>query len=308
MTTKSNYPNGFPNGVAISNIPVLNTYAGNVFWVDSVEGSNSHKGTERRPFQTIDYAIGRCTANNGDIILVAPGHVETVISAGGVAVDVDGVSIVGLGQGSDRATFNMTTATSADVRVTASNVTLSNLLFTGGIDALGRLLFVTGDDVSLLNIETRDVVGQTVDAVVINGNARALVSDWVHRGAAAAGADTAMSLVGTSDATVIPSFVDGNFAVAAIESTFPGTNLQVFGRGDYPAYIRTRNAADIIFTAEATTTGRVGPNLNARLQDNAANITEAFAGAAMEFFQPINLVNANGESSMQTNITASTDA
>ena len=35
---------------------------------------------------------------------------------------------------------------------------------------------------------------------------------------------------------------------------------------------------------------------------------EAFVGADMEFFQPINIVNADGQSSMQTNITASTDA
>jgi hypothetical protein len=44
------------------------------------------------------------------------------------------------------------------------------------------------------------------------------------------------------------------------------------------------------------------------LQDNAANITEALVGAAMQFMQPINLVNLAGESSMQTNIAASTDA
>ena len=44
------------------------------------------------------------------------------------------------------------------------------------------------------------------------------------------------------------------------------------------------------------------------LQDNAANVTEAVAGAAMQFMQPIRIVNLAGESSMETNITATTDA
>jgi hypothetical protein len=64
----------------------------------------------------------------------------------------------------------------------------------------------------------------------------------------------------------------------------------------------------VIFTAVATTTGNVGPNISARLADNAANVTEAFVGADMQFFQPIRIVNLDGESSIETNITASTDA
>ena len=31
----SNYPNGFANGLLVRNLPVLSSYAGNVYWVDS---------------------------------------------------------------------------------------------------------------------------------------------------------------------------------------------------------------------------------------------------------------------------------
>src|SRR5512139_4050842 len=54
------------------------------------------------PFKTIDYAIGQCTASNGDIIYVMPGHTEDIIAAGSITVDVAGVSIVGLGNGTNR--------------------------------------------------------------------------------------------------------------------------------------------------------------------------------------------------------------
>src|SRR4051812_41694686 len=74
---------------------------GNVFWVQSTSanaGDSAGKGrSPGAPFATIDYAVGQCTAGQGDVILVLPGHVETVTAAAGVALDVAGVSVVGLG-------------------------------------------------------------------------------------------------------------------------------------------------------------------------------------------------------------------
>jgi hypothetical protein len=307
----------FPNGLSSFGVPVLGAgpllITGNVYFVDSGHTNAEDSiaaGTHDKPFASMDYANGRCTANNGDVVVVMPGHTETVIAAAGLDLDTAGVTWVGIGNGSNRPTVNFTTAVGADMDIDAANVTMVNFLFTGGIDALTGPIDINAADCTLLNCETRDVTGQATDFIVTAAGAdRLWIEDWVHRGAAAAGADTAISIVGGADITIIPRFIDGNFAVAAIENvTTAATNLRVYGKGSYPAYLRTRNAADVIFTAVATTTGAVGPNLNARLQDHAANITEAFVGADMEFFQPINIVNLDGESSMQTNITASTDA
>lgn len=306
--TVSNYPNGFSNGVSVRGLPILNSYGGNIFWVDSGSGSDGNKGTHDRPFATLDYAVGRCTANNGDIIIAKAGHVETVSAAAGLALDVAGISIVGLGKGSDRPTVNFTSVVGADMDVDAANISIENFLFTGGIDALTGPIDVNAADFSMINCETRDVTGQAVDFIVTDANAdRMLIDGWVHRGAAAAGADTAISIVGGDGITIRNFWIDGNFAVACIENvTTAATNLSVYG--DRQCFARTRNAADVIFTAVATATGNVGPNINARLADDAANITEAFVGADMQFFQAINIVNADGQSSIQTNITASADA
>lgn len=258
-----------------------------------------------RYFSTIDAAIGACVADRGDVILVAPGHTETVTAAGGVTVDVAGVSIIGLGRGSLRPTVNFTTAVGASFKVTAANVLVQNILFTGGIDALTNPVHIDAADCTLLDIETKDVTGQATDFIVTTANAdRLRIERWRHLGAAAAGAETAISIVG-GDAIVIKDFwINGNFGTAAIENvTTAATNITI-----RDGYAYTRNAADVIVTLVATATGFVGPNICARLTDNAANITEAFVGAAAVFFQPINIVNLAGESSMQTNITASTDA
>lgn len=311
----SHFPNGFANGVQIRGLPLLNAYAGNLFWVDSGAGSDGNKGTFDRPFATMDYAVGRCTANNGDVIMVKPGHTETVSAAAGLDLDVAGITFVGLGNGSDRPTVNFTTVVGADMDVDAANITMINFLFTGGFDALTGPIDVNAADFAMINCETRDVTGQATDFIVTDANAdRMFVEGWVHRGAAAAGADTAMTIVGGDNITIKNFWIDGNFAVACIENvTTAAVNLSVYG--DKVCFARTRNAADVIFTAVATTTGNVGPNIYARLQDNAANITEAFVGADMQFFPDIGIVNLDGEIAFGTgtgtiapNLTASTDA
>lgn len=314
--TMSNFPNGFLNGVTIRGVPLQQLHPGRVWWVNgssvlgegAVAGSDSGNGTYTHPFATIDYAVGRCTASRGDIIVVMPGHTETVTAAAGLDLDVAGIALVGLGSGELRPTINFTTAVGADMDVDAANITMVNFLFTGGIDALTGPIDINASDFKLIDCETRDVTGQATDFIVTDANAdRLLIDGWVHRGAAAAGADTAITIVGGDNITIKNFNIDGNFAVAAIENvTTAAVNLSVYG--DSVSYARTRNAADVIFTAVATTTGNIGPNIYARLNDNAANITEAFVGADMQFFQDIAIVNLDGESSMLTNITASTDA
>ena len=305
----------FPHGITSFGVPVLGSgpvfTTGNVYFVDSGSGTaadDTTHGTKERPFATIEYATGRCTASNGDYVVVMPGHTETVTAAGGLDLDVAGVTYIGIGKGSNRPTINFTTVVGADMDVDAANVTMVNFLFTGGIDALTGPIDVNAADFSMLDCETRDVTGQATDFIVTDANAdRLYIDGWVHRGAAAAGADTAITIVGGDGAVIKNFWIDGNFAVSAIENvTTAATNLNIYG--DKPSFLRTRNAADVVVTLVATSTGNVGPNLYARLQDNAANITEAFVGADMQFFQPIALVNLDGESSMQTNITASTDA
>ncbi len=305
----SNYPNGFPQGVTIRGLPLQLTHPGKVFWVDSVAGGNGNPGTINKPFSTIDYAVGKCAASKGDIILVKPGHTETVTAAGGLSLDVAGIAVIGLGSGSLRPKINFTTAVGADMNIDAANITMANILFTGGIDALTGPIDINAADCTLLDIETRDVTGQATDFIVTDDNCdRLLISGWKHNGASAAGADTAISAVGADDVVIEDFDIYGNFAVGAIEQLTTAGNRWRIGGGRRQCYVWTENAADIAITMKSDTTGFIGPNINIMLQDNAANITECIVAAAMQVMQPINVCNLAGESSMQINITASTDA
>lgn len=134
---QSNYPTGFSRGVIIRGVPITQTQPGKVFWVyngTAIDvgqrgGSDGNRGTFDAPFATLDYAIGQCTANRGDIIFVKPGHAETISSASAVTADVAGVAIVGLGSGTLRPTFTLDTATTTTINVTAANVSFKNMRF-----------------------------------------------------------------------------------------------------------------------------------------------------------------------------------
>lgn len=78
---------------------------GRVWFVDSsatgaADALTNYNGQSfTRPFKTIDYAIGQCRANKGDVILVSENHSETITTASAIDCDVDGIRIIGLARG-----------------------------------------------------------------------------------------------------------------------------------------------------------------------------------------------------------------
>lgn len=132
----SNFPNGFTHGVTIREIPITVAHPGKVFWVNNssvlapegIAGSNGNKGTYREPFSTVEYALSKCTANRGDIVMVMPGHTENVTGAASTTWGVAGVAVVGLGTGSKRPKFSWTAA-AATLVVSAANMSFYNLQF-----------------------------------------------------------------------------------------------------------------------------------------------------------------------------------
>jgi hypothetical protein len=174
----SNFPNGFQHGLTVRNQPILSTHSGTIFWVgktpEGQAGSNGYDGTYNWPFATIDFAIGKCTANHGDIIVVKAGHTESITGAAGIAADVAGVSIIGLGSGADRPTITFSsTDNSATFTITAASITIENIIGVGNDDALTTGFSVTGSD-CWLDIEWQDT-SATVEA------ARAVTATTVSR-------------------------------------------------------------------------------------------------------------------------------
>jgi hypothetical protein len=273
-----------------SGLPIAQQY----FFVNSVRGSDGNEGTDpESPFATIDYAVGKCTASRGACIIALPGHVETVVAANGLALDVAGINLFGVGQGSLQPRINFTTAVSASMRVSAANILMSNFRFTGGIDALTNPIDIQASDFSLLNSQYTDVTGQATDVILSTAAAdRITIGSWRHNGAAAAGANAGIAIVGGDSHHIYDIYADGNFAVAFLDiRTTATTNLWCH---DWTG--RTRNNADALGVDTITgSTGTIGPNMFFWLNENAANFAAAFSGATFVYHNLVSVVNLAGE-------------
>lgn len=292
-------------GLTVRGMPLLSAYPGKAFWVDS-NGAGGSKGTFDRPCPTVVSALLLCVAGRGDIIMVKAGHAEASIAVAGIDVNVIGVAVVCLGAGGKRPTFSFTTVVGASLKVSAASVTIINALFSGGIDALTGPLNIAAADCSLISCEWRDTTGQATDVIVTTAAAdRLLIDGYWHNGDSAAGANAAIALVGGSKAEIRNFKITGNFAVSAIDiRTTLHSQIDI-----HDGYIWNQNSGDLCVKDTITgSTGKIGPNLNFMLTDNAANITEAITGATFHQFQPINVCNLAGEIGMPINTTASTDA
>lgn len=255
----------FPNGVASFGMPVLgggkHMTTGNVFFVDSgstTRGDSASKGSSPdTPFATIDFAIGRCTANNGDVIFAMPGHTETVSAAAGIDFDVAGVSLIGLGSGVDRPTVTMS-ATGSDMDIAAANTYIENILFVGTVDALVAPIDVDAADFTMVNCEMRDTTtNNTVRWLLCDANAdRMSIIDCVNRGTDTAGNTAWITLNGADQVVIRGCRSNGDFAAANIETvTATCTDILITQN-----HLENLNAVDVCIEGFAVQTGWCSEN------------------------------------------------
>jgi hypothetical protein len=147
---------------------------GNVYFVDSgaTGASDSNDGLrpdKGRALATLDGANNKCTANNGDFIIVMPGHAETTSA---IAMDTAGVTVIGVGHGADRPTITASTATSDLIDLSAASIWIENLKLIGAASGVTALVdFATGaDDCTLKNISFENAAAP-LDTVTIAATA-----------------------------------------------------------------------------------------------------------------------------------------
>lgn len=129
-----------------SYVPLL--YPGRQFFLNSAatNASDGNLGdSPERPLATLEGAFnhGDLTANNGDVIYVMPNHAETITGVGGIAGDVAGVTVIGLGRAAQRPRFLMDGAATVTFTITAADVALQNLLFAAGNADIVRCFNIT---------------------------------------------------------------------------------------------------------------------------------------------------------------------
>jgi hypothetical protein len=149
----------FSNGIASQGVPVMGgatlpSTTCNYWFVSSTTGSNGNSGKSvKQAFATIAQAHTAATASKGDVVVIMPGHVETVSGAAYATLSKAGISYVGLGTGRNRPTLTWS-ATNSQIIVSGANSSFVNIVCDfAGIDAVVAAVSVTATDVSFLNCE-----------------------------------------------------------------------------------------------------------------------------------------------------------
>ena len=129
----------YPHGVSSFGVPVIGSgvqipaTTGKYFFVDSNTGSDANPGTDpEQPLKTLDGAMTKCRDSKMDVVVLMPGHAETITGAGGITLDKIGVQIVGLGTYDLRPAFLMDGGTGVTCLVTAANCSIENVVFRAG--------------------------------------------------------------------------------------------------------------------------------------------------------------------------------
>ena len=237
----------------LSDFVLQNTGLGKTFYVDYTNGDDGRNGRSPRTcFKTIDYAIGQCTANQGDVINVMSNHGET----DGFDADVAGITIIGLGNG-DNAPEITYDEVDDTVAIGAANVTIKNIRFTAGISDVvaGITVEAAGDNFTLedcvfpkpgtATFEFLDVIelasgadGFTCAYNTYIGAGTSLTNHFVEAGN---GVNAHM--------TITDNYIFGNFAVAAIWSNKADTDALI-ARNDISNLTSGQHAIE--FTSTAT--------------------------------------------------------
>jgi hypothetical protein len=291
----SNYPHGWANGVTIKGVPVEVPNPGKVFWVNNssvypeggIGGSDSNKGTYLQPFSTIDYAIGRCTANRGDTIYVMPGHSETITAASAIDFDVHGVRLIGLGNGTLQPQIKSNHA-NATIVVDADNVVISNINFQSTITvvAIGVSVLAGATDLVLhdckFDVETTGT-DEFLIAVNFGVGCNNFLVDGCTMDMGLGGAATGIKLVGaTAGGTIRGCRIVGDYSQACIAG-ITTLSTEIYIEDNFLANGASGNLGTVEVVEMLTgTTGVVRRNHSLC---NVATIAAHYVADTMAFFE-----------------------
>lgn len=248
----------FPHGVSSFGIPVLGSggdvTTGNIYFVHSGTGSDGNNGTDKEtPFATIDYAIGKCTANNGDIIYVMPGHDENPTTS--ITADVAGIWIRGLGHGTSRPTITFG-ALAAALDITAASVRVTGLRFDLGTVAatVTNAINITADAAWVEGCETVvHATSQFTNLLTATDAQFVKIYNNKFYSLQAAGATSGIVVDGCDDIEIVGNLVSGHFGEHALDNTTPASCDEILR-----AYI-----ADNTFKNDSATAGDMAVELDA---------------------------------------------
>jgi len=214
----------FPNGITSFGVPVMGAGSGipattgNYFFVSSVAsvGATMRDGSSpERPFATIAAALAKCTASQGDVVIVMPGHAEDI--AADLVISVAGVTVIGLGEGASVPTLTFTA--DETISITGAGARLSNFRLALGIATVAAGITVGAADVTVERIESMiHATSQFTVIISVGAFERVKILNNTLRTLITASATAGLQLNGCDNLVVAGNLITGHFATAGISN------------------------------------------------------------------------------------------
>lgn len=248
---------------------------GKVYFVDSAVAGSDGTSPDTA-VGTIDAAINKCTASQGDTIYVMPGHTEAVTSTS-IACDVAGVTFIGLGTGSNKPVLTFG-ATDSRINVTAANCTWQNFRFTAGIgDVVTAVLHATAAtntrylDIEFFATSTFNFInGYTLGAANISDRCR-----WERnylRTADAGQLALVVTAASQADLKFYNNYVVHAATVAGLMSGSAADFLGIDVRGNFVQTGQTDGSGGVLVSTSGTASSGSIVDNDMKTADAAANV------------------------------------
>jgi hypothetical protein len=241
-------------------------------------GTNAYAQVEDRgvPFlvTTLNAAMDLCTANRGDTIYVLAGHSEDPLVS--ITCDIAGVSIIGLGQGSNRPTITFGAA-GATLAMTAASVYVSGLRFDLGTVAatVTNAINITGDSCHVDRCETVvHATSQFTNHLTATDAQFVKITNNKFHSLHTASSTSGVVLDGCDDLTMTGNQIMGHFSEHAVDNTTPGSCDEILRANisDNLIMNNSTTAGDLVIELDANATGFFARNmLSGGLATIAAN-------------------------------------
>lgn len=260
---RMNYPGGVDLGTAIV-LPPGGEIRAYVRSTGPADGDPLDLNARLVP--TLNEGLKRCRSGRGDVVLVLPGHTESISAADQMADLVAGTRIIGCGYGSMRPTFTWTAAT-ATFLFNVANVSLENCrLFLAGPHAAGSALTVAAPiTVSAADCRITECeiwAGFDADQIVTIGITTTAAADRFKftantvRGAAAAVGTTFLRIVGGDSIEIAYNDIvygTSSAAIGVVQAlTTAPTNIRI--HDNYLEGVASGQTAALTLVANATGT------------------------------------------------------
>jgi hypothetical protein len=230
------------------------------------------------PLDSTNVAIDAATAQSttsgsewpGDVIVLFPGHTETVDAVTDIVPDKAGLYFYGLGEGDDRPTITISTAVAASILISGADNTFENIIFKCTYDDTNTVTSQEMIDIGALNTKFKKCKfwssdDGTGDMIQMDGDNTANGAQFIDcEFVATAGTISGISAEDTQDGVVIRNCkFFGDYSTAPIYADEAMTNMIIEG-----CYIENDNAGD--FAVEMTHTSNTGFFVNNMIYTNSA--------------------------------------